>query len=123
MIWLSPMAGTRECSVYFDIRGIDLRRTGSATVGVVRGIVGDGCCEAWGEIVLGEALQVNILPFWDEDERQGDFDEAVDLPLLKQQLAEAVTKVFSGIGQLTAGERLVFGWPRPPALAEQAVAA
>ena len=117
MIWLAPMAGTQECSVYFDIRDIDVRRTGSATQGVVRGIVGDGCCECWGEVTLGESLRVDLLPYWDEEEKSGGFDEAVDLSLLKQQLAEAVAKVFSGIGRLTAGERLVA--PRPYAAIKQ----
>jgi|GEM_PF-2029290 len=107
MIWLSPMAGTHECSLYFDIRDIDIRRTGNGTEGMISGIVGDGCREFWGEVSLGEALQVNILPFWDGEEQPARFDEAVDLHLLKQQLAESVAKVFSEIGRLSAAQR----WP------------
>jgi len=106
MIWLAPMAGTRECSVYFDIRDIDVHRTGNGTEGVVRGILGDGRNEFWGEVTLGESRQVEILPFWDEGEQSTPFDEAVDLMILKTQLADSVAKVFSAIGQLTTGERI-----------------
>ena len=123
MIWLSPMAGTEECSVYFDIRDIGVRRTGSTTEGVVSGIIGDGSCELWGEVTLGEKSQVNILPFWDEGEPPGSLDEAIDLASLKTQLAEAVARVFSGIGQLTAGERFSGGgfWSTPGPVRIQAV--
>jgi hypothetical protein len=109
MIWLAPMAGTSECSIYFDIRDIDVRQTGNGTEGMVRGIVGDGRSEFWGEISLGESRQVNILPFWEDEGKPASFDDAVDLFLLKTQLAESVAKVFSAIGRLTAGERLSYG--------------
>jgi len=109
MIWLSPMAGPEECSVYFDIRDIGMRRTGRNTEGLVSGIIGDGCSEFWGEVILGETPQVNILPFWEAGEPPGSFAEAIDLPALKAQLADAVAKIFSGIGQLTAGEQWSFG--------------
>lgn len=109
MIWLAPIVGTLEGSVYFDIRDIDVRRTGSGTEGVVGGIVGDGCCEFWGEVSLGGSQQVNILPFCDEEECLLRFEESVDLYALKKQLAESVSKVFSRIGQPSTDDRLQQG--------------
>ncbi len=109
MIWLSATVGTQERSVYFDIRDIDVRRTGSFTEGIVRGVLGDGQREFWGEVSLGEAVQVSILPFWEEDEKPTCFDEGIDPQLLQEQLAESVVKVFHGIVQLTADGRLQHG--------------
>jgi len=53
MIWLSPTSGIEECSIYFEIRDIDLKCRGDVTSGVVRGLLGDGSCELWGEVFLG----------------------------------------------------------------------
>ena len=53
MIWLSPTSGTEECSIYFDIRDIDLQWRENVTSGVVRGLLGDGSRELWGEVFLG----------------------------------------------------------------------
>jgi hypothetical protein len=100
MIWLSANAGTEERSVYFDIRDIDLQCTGSAVSGLVRGIVGDGQCEYWGEVCLGEDPQVKILPFWEEEQEAAEIENQLDLQMLKVRLAGTVAGIFHGIGQL-----------------------
>ena len=64
MIWLSPTNGTNDCSIYFEIRDIDLQCHGNVTSGVVRGLLGDGYCELWGEVFLGSVEYAQILPVW-----------------------------------------------------------
>ena len=106
MIWLSTLAGTQECSIYFDIRDIDLRRTGNATEGVIRGLLGDGRRELWGEVFLGDAPRVQILPEWNDGGEVEGFDAEIDESLLKQQLLATVQKVFSRVGTLLSFDLL-----------------
>ncbi|SHI52292.1 hypothetical protein SAMN02745165_00302 [Malonomonas rubra DSM 5091] len=97
MIWLSPMTGTEEGSVYFDIRDISLQPTGRGTDGVISGLLGDGQREIWGEVHLGSQPQVRILPLWTDDGQIEELSLAVDEELLKQQLLESVQNVFSTV--------------------------
>lgn len=90
MIWLSPMAGTAEGSIYFDIRDITVKRTGNGTVGTVCGLLGDGQRELWGEVSLGSSPQVHILPLWTDEGQIESFPASVDESLLKEQLLEVV---------------------------------
>ena len=108
MIWLSTMAGTQECSIYFDIRDIDLRHTGNATEGVIRGLLGDGRRELWGEVFLGAVSRVQILSEWSDAGEVEGFDEAIDESLLQQQLLAAVQAVFNRIASLSSLD------PHPP---------
>ncbi len=99
MIWLSPMTATGEGSVYFDIRDISLQPTGNGTDGLVRGLLGDGQREVWGEVQLGHQPQVRILPLWTDDGQVEELAPDIDEELLKKQLLEAVRKVFSTVGR------------------------
>jgi hypothetical protein len=117
MIWLSTLAGTQERSIYFDIRDIDLQRTGTATEGVIRGLLGDGHRELWGEVFLGAAPQVQILSEWSADGEVEGFDAEIDESLLKQQLLVSVQRVFSRIGDLSPFDLLPTehcNYPHPP---------
>lgn len=98
MIWLSPMAGTEEGSVYFDIRDIALQQTDHGTDGLIRGLLGDGQREIWGEVQLGEKPQARILPLWTDEGQVESLSAAIDEELLKEQLLEAVQKLFATIG-------------------------
>ena len=102
MIWLSPMVGTEEGSVYFDIRDIALQQTDDGTDGLIRGQLGDGQREIWGEVQLGEKPQVRILPLWTDEGQVESLSVAIDEELLKQQLLEAVQILFATIGGWTA---------------------
>ncbi|HEY5673903.1 MAG TPA: hypothetical protein VIR78_09380 [Malonomonas sp.] len=104
MIWLSTLAGTQECSIYFEIRDIEVRRTGSGAQGVVRGLLGDGRRELWSEVFLGETPEVQILPEWSDAGEVEGFDAALDEALLKQQLLVSVQKIFSRIGRMASFE-------------------
>lgn len=106
MIWLSPMAGTEEGSVYFDIRDIALQQTDNGTDGLIRGLLGDGQREIWGEVQLGKNAQVRILPWWTDDGQVESFSAAIDEELLKQQLLEAVQKLFAMVGLWSASSRI-----------------
>jgi len=64
MIWLSPTSGTEECSIYFEIRDINLQWHENMTSGVVRGLVGDGSRELLGEGFLWVGESAQILPLW-----------------------------------------------------------
>ncbi len=64
MIWLSPMTGTEEGSVYFEIRDIALQHLGNKRNGLIRGLLGDGQREIFGEVQLGNNPQVRIIPVW-----------------------------------------------------------
>ena len=112
MIWLSPMAGTEEGSVYFDIRDIALQSNGNQTQGLIRGLLGDGQQEVWGEVQLGKNPQVRILPVWTEDGALESLSAAVDEELLQQQLLETVQKVIATIGALVGTERTPEGYQR-----------
>ena len=90
MIWLSPTSGTEECSIYFEIRDIDLKCRGDVTSGVVRGVLGDGACELLGEVFLGRDESAQILPVWTENGEVESFSAAVDEPLLQQQMLSEV---------------------------------
>jgi len=114
MIWLSTLAGTQERSIYFDIRDIDLRRTGTATEGVIRGLLGDGRRELWGEVFLGTAPRVQILSEWSADGEVEGFDAEIDESLLKQQLLVSVQRVFSRIATLTCFDPLPAESFQPP---------
>ncbi len=111
MIWLAPMSGTEEGSIYFDIRDIALQRTGNGTEGVVRGLLGDGRLELWGEVHLGSSPQVQVLPLWTDDGQVENFTVAVDEGLLKAQLLEAVQQVFATVGALSPTEPALNGKP------------
>ena len=90
MIWLSPASGTKECSVYFDIRDINVKFSAGRLTGVIRGLVGDGSCELWGEVFLGDAEFSQILPVWSETGAIESFSEAVDETLLLREMLTAV---------------------------------
>jgi len=107
MIWLSPMAGTEEGSVYFEIRDIALQPTGSGTEGVIRGLLGDGQQEIWGEVQLGHQAEARILPCWTEDGQVEALSVSVDEELLKEQLLDAVQKLFATVGRWTDACRQV----------------
>lgn len=93
MIWLSPTSGTNNCSIYFEIRDIDLQCHGDINSGVVRGLLGDGYCELWGEVFLGSVEYAQILPVWTESGEVESFSTAVDESLLQQQMLSEV-KIF-----------------------------
>ncbi|MDB4470861.1 hypothetical protein N9063_01105 [Deltaproteobacteria bacterium] len=98
MIWLSPMTGTEEGSVYFDVRDITLQQTDNGTDGLIRGLLGDGQREIWGEVQLGKNPQVRILPLWTDDGQIESLSAAIDEELLKEQLLDAVQKLFAAVG-------------------------
>lgn len=100
MIWLSPASGTNECSIYFDIRDIDLQCSGVESTGVVRGLIGDGTCELWGEVFLGHEEFAQILPVWIETGVIESFPDAVDESLLLQQMLSAVKDMLQGVGSI-----------------------
>jgi hypothetical protein len=102
MIWLSPMTGTGEGSVYFDIRDINPQPTGNGTDGLIRGLLGDGQREVWGEVQLGKQPQVKILPLWTDDGQVEELAAEIDEELLKKQLLEAARRVFSTVGKWAA---------------------
>ena len=85
MIWLSPMTGTGESGVYFDIRDISLQPTGNGTDGLISGLVGDGHREIWGEVQPGKQPQVRILPLWTDEGQVEELAAEIDLELLKKQ--------------------------------------
>lgn len=101
MIWLAPMSGTEEGSIYFDIRDIALQQIGNGTHGVVSGLLGDGQLELWGEVHLGRSSYVQILPLWTDDGQVESFAVTVDEGLLKEQLLDAVEKVFVSVAALS----------------------
>ncbi len=111
MIWLTTQDGVQEHSCYFEIRAIDLQRTESGTQGCIRGLLGDGQSEVWGEVELGTRPQAQILPVWNEDGQIETLDEAIDEDQLKQQLVTAVQGLFARFGALTA----LAGSPAPAA--------
>lgn len=98
MIWLSPMAGTEEGSVYFTVRDITLQQTENRTDGLIRGLLGDGQREIWSEVLLGRNPSVRILPLWTDDGQVEALSTSIDEELLKEQLLEAVQKLFSTVG-------------------------
>jgi len=97
MIWLSPMAGTEEGSVYFEIRDIAWQQTATGTDGLICGLLGDGQREIWGEVQLGTNSQARIVPLWTDEGQVESLSAAVDEDLLKAQLLEAVEKLFATI--------------------------
>ena len=98
MIWLSPTNGTEECSIYFEIRDIDLQLRSGVTSGVVRGLLGDGACEFWGEVFLGDDESAQILPVWTEGGNIEFFSAAVDETLLLQQMLVEVKTLLPEMG-------------------------
>ena len=100
MIWLSPASGTEECSIYFEIRDINLEYRGDVTSGVVRGLLGDGSCELWGEVFLGAVESAQILPVWTETGEVESFPAVVDESLLLQQMLAEVKTLLPGMGNL-----------------------
>ncbi|WP_321370282.1 hypothetical protein [uncultured Desulfuromusa sp.] len=98
MIWLSPANGTKECSIYFDIRDIDLQYSEGQSIGVVRGLVGDGSCELWGEVFLGRREFAQILPLWTESGKIETFSEDVDESLLLQEMLSIVKNLQFMVG-------------------------
>ena len=97
MIWLSPTSGTEECSIYFEIRDIDLRWRGNVTSGVVRGLLGDGSCELFGEVFLGDEESAKILPVWTDSGTVESFSAAVDESLLLEQMLAEVKTLLPGM--------------------------
>lgn len=102
MIWLSPMVGTAEGSVYFDIRDISLQRNGNGSAGRIGGLLGDGQREIWAEIQLGTVPQVTILPVWTDEGQVESLSAAVDEEQLKQQLLGEVQQLFNTLGLRSA---------------------
>lgn len=93
MIWLSPTHAAHENSIYFDIRDIDLQYHGDFISGMVRGLIGDGFCEIWSEVALGQAESAQFLPLWSDDGRIESLSGITDESLLQKQLIEEV-KIF-----------------------------
>ncbi len=113
MIWLSPMIGTEEGSVYFEIRDIVFQQTGNEREGLIRGLLGDGQCEVCTEVQLGKNPQVRIIPVWTDAGEVETLSVAVDEELLKEQLLEAVQRLFAIVGgrsftNLTADKSRVY---------------
>jgi hypothetical protein len=100
MIWLSPANGTKECSIYFDIRDIDLQFSAGRSTGVVRGLVGNGSCELWGEVFLGQREFAQILPVWTESGTIESFSDEVDETLLLQEMLSAVKNLLLRVGSI-----------------------
>ena len=98
MIWLSPTSGTEECSIYFDIRDIDLKWRENTTSGVVRGLLGDGLRELWGEVFLGAEESAQILPVWTENGEVESFSSVVDESLLLEQMLAEVKTLLPRMG-------------------------
>ncbi len=109
MIWLSPNSGTLQGSIYFDMRDIEFRRTGSNIEGVVQGLLGDGQRELWGEVKIGADPQVNILPLWTEEGLVESFSDHIDEADLKQQLLDAINAAFASFGSMSAPDQLHSG--------------
>lgn len=103
MIWLSPTTGTEEANVYFEIRDIALQPTGDGAAALIRGLLGDGQREIWGEVQLGRNAEVQLLPCWTDAGEVESLIAAVDEDLLKEQLLEAVQKLFATVN----------GWTQP----------
>ena len=103
MIWLTPMAGTEEGSVYFQIRDISLRQNGTESCGIIGGLLGDGCHEVWGEVEFGMKPQVRILPLLTDAGEVETLSAAVDEELLKAQLLESVQEVFAAFISRSVG--------------------
>lgn len=104
MLWLSALADTQECPIYFEIRDIEVRQTGSEAQGVVRGLLGDGRRELWSEVFLGATPSVQILSEWSETGGVEGFDAAIDEAMLKQQLLAGVETLFARIGRMASCE-------------------
>ena len=98
MIWLSPTHATHESSIYFDIRDIDLQYHGDFISGMICGLIGDGCCEIWSEITLGQIESAQFLPLWAEDGRIEYPSGIIDECLLQKQLIEEVKIFLQGKG-------------------------
>ncbi|MEA3362654.1 MAG: hypothetical protein U9Q61_05225 [Thermodesulfobacteriota bacterium] len=109
MIWLSPASGTNECSIYFDIRDIDLQCSGVESTGVIRGLIGDGTCELWGEVFLGDKEFAQILPVWTEAGVIESFSDAVDQSLLLQQMLSEVKSLLQRMNSVRECNQL-FAW-------------
>jgi hypothetical protein len=97
MIWLSPTSGIEECSIYFEIRDIDLRWHGHVVSGAVRGVLGDGSRELWGEVFLGDEESAQILPVWTDGGEVESFPVAVDESLLLEQMLAEVKILLPGM--------------------------
>ncbi|MEE4253417.1 MAG: hypothetical protein V2I50_05175 [Desulfuromusa sp.] len=100
MIWLSPANGTKECSIYFDIRDIDLQFSEGRSTGIVRGLVGNGSCELWGEVFLGHKEFAQILPVWTETGVMESFSDEVDETLLLHEMLSAVKNMLLRVGSI-----------------------
>lgn len=105
MIWLSPTSGTEECSIYFEIRDIDLQWRENTVSGAVRGLLGDGSRELWGEVFLGSEESAQVLPVWTEGGDVETFSTAVDESLLLEQMLAEVKRLLPGMGNVRNGFR------------------
>lgn len=101
MIWLSVDSTHNEINVYFDVRHVEFDVTKSTHTIVVRGLLGDGCCENWGEVTLGTEEKAQVLAVWDESGNieclRSDIDETV---LSEEMIAAAkffLNEQFSGL--------------------------
>ena len=97
MIWLSPTSGTEECSIYFEIRDIDLQWREHTVSGAVRGLLGDGSREFLGEVFLGDSESAQVLPIWTETGEVESFSAAVDEALLLEQMLAEVKTLLPGM--------------------------
>lgn len=89
MIWLSSPQGNSERSIYFDIRNIDLAWQERRPSGSVRGVIGDGGSEIWGEVRLGPEDSVQLLPVWHENGDLETLADGLDADLLALELVTA----------------------------------
>lgn len=67
MVWLSSVSTTCGSSFYFDMRFADVVTSNGMMGMLVRGVVGDGHCENWADVFIGEEACVTILPNWNDD--------------------------------------------------------
>ena len=90
MIWLSSANELEARSLYFDIRNIDLHSHGDSISRVVRGVLGDGAWEIWGEVHCGEQESVQLLPVWTDSGEVISVPEDIDDIELGKALQQAV---------------------------------
>ena len=100
MIWLSSPQGSSDRSIYFDIRHIDLAWQERRPSGSVRGVIGDGCSEIWGDIQLGQEDSAQLLPVWHENGEVETLAVDLDTELLAQQLVTATRNFLQEKGLL-----------------------
>lgn len=104
MIWLATAEASPARNFYFEIRDVALNYRGDQPTGIIRGIVGDGCCELWSEIELGPREQVRILPVLSETGALESFAGEIDEEVLAEQILSEIKVRFSSPAPLQRDE-------------------